>query len=84
MKIRMIAVAAAATFSVGLASSALAQMKPDVMVKQRQAAMTLLGKYFGPVAGMASGSWACRTRSTAVIFPLPRTRPSRYALSMLP
>ena len=37
------------------ASSALAQAKPDVLVKQRQAAMTLQGKYFGPLGGMAQG-----------------------------
>src|SRR5262245_27836293 len=35
--------------------SAFAQAKPDVLVKQRQAAMTLIGKYFGPIAGMATG-----------------------------
>jgi cytochrome c556 len=39
----------------GLAATALAQVKPDVLVKQRQAVMTLQGKYFGPIAGMASG-----------------------------
>jgi cytochrome c556 len=39
----------------GLAGTALAQVKPDVLVKQRQAVMTLQGKYFGPIAGMASG-----------------------------
>lgn len=39
----------------GLAGPALAQVKPDVLVKQRQAVMTLQGKYFGPIAGMASG-----------------------------
>jgi cytochrome c556 len=33
----------------------MAQAKPDVLVKQRQAAMTLQGKYFGPMAGMAQG-----------------------------
>src|SRR5258708_11533924 len=38
-----------------VSSSALAQMKPEVMVKQRQAAMTLQGKYYGPLAGMAQG-----------------------------
>jgi len=32
-----------------------AQAKPDVLVKQRQAAMTLIGKYFGPLGGMAQG-----------------------------
>lgn len=39
-----------------LASGAvLAQAKPDILVKQRQAAMTLQGKYFGPMGGMAAG-----------------------------
>lgn len=33
----------------------LAQAKPETLVKQRQAAMTLQGKYFGPMAGMAQG-----------------------------
>jgi len=39
----------------GVAGTALAQVKPEVMVKQRQSAMTLIGKYWGPIAGMASG-----------------------------
>lgn len=39
----------------GYGAAALAQAKPDVLVKQRSAAMTLQGKYFGPLAGMASG-----------------------------
>lgn len=39
----------------GFSIDALAQAKPDVMVKQRQAVMTLQGKYFGPMAGMAQG-----------------------------
>jgi cytochrome c556 len=34
---------------------ALAQAKPEQLVKQRQAAMTLQGKYFGPMSGMAQG-----------------------------
>jgi cytochrome c556 len=37
------------------ASAAFAQQKPEVLVKQRQAVMTLQGKYFGPMAGMAQG-----------------------------
>lgn len=37
------------------AGGAFAQAKPEVLVKQRQAAMTLMGKYFGPLAGMAQG-----------------------------
>lgn len=53
-RIMTVAVAGAA-LALGVATEALAQAKPDVLVKQRQAAMTLMGKYFGPVAGMASG-----------------------------
>ena len=45
------ALVAGATASTAL----LAQAKPEVLVKQRQAGMTLLGKYFGPMAGMAQG-----------------------------
>ena len=38
----------------GLAGTALAaEVKPELMVKQRQAVMTLQGKYFGPIGGMA-------------------------------
>ncbi len=45
-----------AGMALALASgAALAQMKPEMQVKQRQAAMTLIGKYWGPIAGMASG-----------------------------
>src|ERR671923_2497311 len=39
----------------GLTGIAAAQVKPEVLVKQRQSAMTLIGKYWGPIAGMASG-----------------------------
>jgi cytochrome c556 len=39
----------------GLAGVAAAQVKPEVLVKQRQSAMTLIAKYWGPIAGMASG-----------------------------
>lgn len=39
----------------GYALDALAQAKPDVLVKQRQSVMTLQGKYFGPMAAMAQG-----------------------------
>ena len=35
--------------------SAFAQAKPDVLVKQRQAAMTLIAKYFGPIGAMVNG-----------------------------
>ena len=37
------------------AGTVFAQAKPEVLVKQRQAVMTLQGKYFGPMAAMAQG-----------------------------
>jgi cytochrome c556 len=52
MKKSLVAVGLALTLASG---AAVAQMKPEVMVKQRQSAMTLIGKYWGPIAGMASG-----------------------------
>src|SRR5438094_10620406 len=48
--------AAVVALALGLAAgAAFAQQKPEVLVKQRQAAMTLQGKYYGPMAGMAQG-----------------------------
>lgn len=44
-----------AVSGMAFAHGALAQAKPEVLVKQRQAAMTLLGKYFGPMVAMAQG-----------------------------
>lgn len=54
MKKTMVLAAVAVAMG-GLAGIAAAQVKPDVLVKQRQAGMTLIGKYWGPIAGMASG-----------------------------
>ena len=45
-----------AALGTGYAAVALSQVKPDTLVKQRQAVMTLQGKYFGPLAGMLKGS----------------------------
>lgn len=53
MKTKLIVVSAA--MSLGFVLDAAAQAKPDVLVKQRQAAMTLIAKYFGPLGGMAQG-----------------------------
>lgn len=39
----------------GASMNAAAQAKPDVLVKQRQAVMTLQGKYLGPLVGIAQG-----------------------------
>ena len=48
--------AAAVVVAIGAVGGAdFAQVKPDVLVKQRQSAMTLIGKYFGPLGGMAQG-----------------------------
>jgi cytochrome c556 len=43
--------------AIGLSVTGIAQAqgKPETLVKQRQAAMTLQGKYFGPLGGMAQG-----------------------------
>lgn len=54
MRENLVAAAVAVTLG-SLAGFAAAQVKPDTLVKQRQSAMTLMGKYFGPIAGMASG-----------------------------
>jgi len=56
MNMKLLAVAAVLTFSSGIAAEALAQVKPDVLVKQRQAKMTLQGKYLGPIGGMLKGN----------------------------
>lgn len=42
----------------GVTFTAFAQAKPEVLVKQREAAMTLLGKYWGPLGRMAQGKAA--------------------------
>jgi len=47
-----VSMAVAAVLASGVA---LAQMKPEQMVKQRQAAMTLQAKYWGPMVGMMQG-----------------------------
>ena len=39
-----------------VAVAAVAQVRPDVQVRQRQAVMTLQGKYIGPLVGMMKGS----------------------------
>jgi len=54
MKSKLVALSFAVTLG-AVALDAAAQAKPEVLVKQRQAAMTLIGKYFGPLGGMAQG-----------------------------
>ena len=55
MKLRTIATMAAFAACAAITGNALAQAKPETLVKQRQSAMTLQGKYFGPLAAMAGG-----------------------------
>jgi cytochrome c556 len=55
MNKRLLLAGLAFALSAGYTAAALAQVKPEILVKQRQAAMTLQGKYFGPLAGMAQG-----------------------------
>lgn len=52
---KLVVVVLSLVVCLGFALNAFSQMKPEVLVKQRQAAMTLQGKYFGPLAGMAQG-----------------------------
>ena len=56
MRTRLLAAAVAVAALGGASLEALAQAKPDVMVKQRQAAMTLQGKYLGPIGAMMKGA----------------------------
>src|SRR5512141_627192 len=55
MNKKLFAAALALALGAGYTLNALAQAKPEIMVKQRQAVMTLQGKYWGPLGGMAQG-----------------------------
>jgi cytochrome c556 len=46
----------AVALGAGYALTAFSQAKPEVLVKQRQAVMTLQGKYIGPLVGMLKGA----------------------------
>jgi len=54
-KLLSAALAVALGAGAGYVLNASAQQKPEVLVKQRQSAMTLIGKYWGPLAGMMQG-----------------------------
>jgi cytochrome c556 len=54
MNWKLVTAGLALALGAGLTLPAQAQ-SPEAMVKQRQATMTLQGKYFGPLAGMAQG-----------------------------
>ena len=55
MKKKLLLVGVALVLGAVVAGVVSAQNKPEVLVEQRQAAMTLQGKYFGPLQGMAQG-----------------------------
>ncbi len=56
MRIKQLAAAVAIAALGGASFEALAQAKPDVMVKQRQSVMTLQSKYLGPIGAMMKGA----------------------------
>ena len=56
MKKNILATGVALAVGMGVASTVMAQAKPDVLVKQRQAAMVLQGKYLGPIGAMMKGA----------------------------
>ena len=55
MSQRILLKATIAALAAACSVTAYAQARPDVLVKQRQAAMTLQGKYFYPLRNMAQG-----------------------------
>ncbi|MEX2199035.1 MAG: cytochrome c [Burkholderiales bacterium] len=52
---RILQLSTGLTLGLVVTLGAIAQVKPEVLVKQRQAVMTLQGKYFGPLFGVAQG-----------------------------
>ena len=55
MKKKLMLAGFALALGAGYTLTAFSQVKPEIMVKQRQAAMTLQGKYAGPLGAMAAG-----------------------------
>ncbi|MGB5080222.1 MAG: cytochrome c [Burkholderiales bacterium] len=55
MNKRLLLAGLALALGSGYTLTAFSQAKPEQLVKQRQAAMTLQSKYFGPMAAMAQG-----------------------------
>jgi len=55
MNSRLFSIGLALILGAGYSLTAFSQAKPETMVKQRQAAMVLQGKYWGPLGGMAQG-----------------------------
>jgi|CXWL01.1.fsa_nt_gi cytochrome c556 len=76
MKRKMVMAALALAVGAGASFQASAQAKPEALVKQRQAAMTLQAKYFGPIGAMVQGKMpydaAIVTRNAAYLEDLAK------------
>lgn len=66
MKKSFLATGVTLALGVGISTTAMAQVKPEVLVKQRQAAMTLQGKYLGPIGAMMKGAAPYNADTVAV------------------
>ena len=55
MNMLKVSIALCASLGAAWALPAWSQAKPETLVKQRQGAMALQGKYFGPIRAMAQG-----------------------------
>ena len=78
MKTKLVLSGLVVMLGAGYGAAAFAQAKPDTLVKQRQAGMTMVGKYWGPIAGMASGKTPYNGETVA------RNAPILEVLSKLP
>ena len=59
MNTKLFSIALALMLGAAYSLTAYSQAKSETLVKQRQAAMTLQGKYWGPLSGMAQGKVPC-------------------------
>ena len=70
MKMKLVLGSLAVVVGAGYGAAVMAQAKPDVLVKQRQSAMVLIGKYWGPIAGMPTGKAPYNAERVATNAPL--------------
>lgn len=66
MRTKLLAIVLASAALGGAGLEAFAQTKPDQLVKQRQAKMTLQLKYLGPIGGMLKGTPAYNADTVAL------------------
>ena len=57
-----------------VATTAIAQPKPENFVKQRQSALALIGWYFGPLGAVAKGEAPLNTKHETLTRPFYRLR----------